>query len=148
MPRYSTPVCSITTRTSSSNFLANSTSFNKPALSWATLNGAGDSLFLAEQIRTIDRSRLSVHMGRIDGDDVRCEIDEALAICIGLEKRRPPKGEMLMLSLCYRCESDFRNSGYLLVKRGWQEVREACDYCKAARGLNFGIFGMDGRGAW
>ena len=102
-----------------------------------------DSLVLAEQIRTIDRSRLSNYIGHISRD-VQDDVDTALAVCIGLEKKRPPKGEMLVLSLCARCEADFRNSGYLLVKKGWQEIMEDCDFCKTAKGLTFGIFNLDG----
>ena len=104
-----------------------------------------DTLVLAEQIRTIDRSRLSNYIGHISGE-IQLDVDKALAICIGLEKRRPPKGEMLVLSLCSRCERDFRNSEYLLVKKGWQEIKEDCDFCKTAKGLSFGIFNLDGRG--
>ena len=47
----------------------------------------GDSLALAEQIRTIDRHRLSDYVGRIDDGDVWREIDKALAIAIDLWRR-------------------------------------------------------------
>jgi len=104
-----------------------------------------DSLVLAEQIRTIDRSRLSNYIGHISRD-IQNSVDDALAVCIGLEKKRPPKGEMLVLTLCYRCENDFRNSDYLLVKKGWQEIKEDCDFCKTAKGLTFGIFNLEGGG--
>ena len=103
-----------------------------------------DSLVLAEQIRTIDRTRLSNYIGHID-KETQTEVDTALAVCIGLERRRPPKGEMLVLTLCHKCEADFRNSGYMLLKKGWQEIKEDCDFCRAAKGLTFGIFNLDGR---
>ncbi|MCL2047367.1 MAG: type II toxin-antitoxin system PemK/MazF family toxin [Defluviitaleaceae bacterium] len=41
------------------------------------------SIALAEQIRTIDRSRIDRYIGRIDGD-LQLEIDMALAAGIGL----------------------------------------------------------------
>jgi len=104
-----------------------------------------DSLILMEQIRTIDRSRLSHYIGRI-GDDLQTAVDKALLICMGLEKRRRLKGEMLEMSLCSKCESAFRNSGYLVIKKGWQQVKQQCDFCKNAKGLNFGIFSLDGDG--
>jgi len=44
----------------------------------------GDSLALTEQIRTIDRRRLSDYIGRIEDGDLLREIDKALAIGIGL----------------------------------------------------------------
>ena len=103
-----------------------------------------DSLALVEQIRTIDRLRFTEYIGRIK-DEVIPALDKALAVCVGLERKRPLKGEMLMLSLCWRCESDFKNSGYLLIKKGWQQSKDICDFCKRAKGLNFGVFNLDGR---
>ena len=94
---------------------------------------------LAEQIRTIDRVRLGEYIGHIS-DDIQPDVDTALAICIGLEKRRLPKGEIIVLSLCAHCAYDFTNSGYMLVKKGWQEVKTDCDFCKKDKGLIFGIF--------
>jgi hypothetical protein len=51
---------------------------------------------------------------------------------------------MLELTLCYRCECDFRDSGYLVVKKGFTETMTECDFCKRAKGLPFGIFNLDG----
>ena len=100
-----------------------------------------DSIALVEQIRTVDRSRFSDYIGHVF-DELQPEIDKALAICIGLKMRRQTKVEILELSLCPHCESDFKNSGFLLVKKsGWQEVKTDCDLCKAAaKGLTFCIF--------
>jgi len=99
-----------------------------------------DSLALAEQIRTIDRSRIAGYIGHIGGK-VQAEIDTALSICVGIEYHRAKKCEMMVLTLCSRCESDFRDSGYILVKKGWQEIKEECDFCKIRMGLTFGVFG-------
>jgi len=99
-----------------------------------------DSLALVEQIRTIDRSRIAGYIGQV-GINAQNEIDAALLVCVGIEEHRAKKGEMLVLSLCSRCENDFRNSGYVLVKKGWQEVKEDCDFCHVRQGLNFGVFG-------
>jgi len=98
-----------------------------------------ESLVLLEQIRAIDRSRIYNYIGHIN-ERLQNTVDKALAVCIGLEKRRSYKGEMLELSLCLRCEFAFRDSGYLLVKKGWQKTMETCDFCKCTNGLNFGIF--------
>ena len=46
----------------------------------------GDSLVLAEQIRTIDRSRLIRYMGSIT-EDIQFEIDKALVVSLGLNIR-------------------------------------------------------------
>jgi len=102
-----------------------------------------DCLALAEQIRTVDRSRLGNYIGRIGGD-VQAQVDTALSVCVWLEERRSPKGEMMLLTLCDRCENDFLDSGYILFKKGWQDVREECDFCKIGRGLTFGVFSCTG----
>jgi len=102
-----------------------------------------DSIALVEQLRTIDRIRLIKYIGQIN-ENTQNKINNALSICTGLEKRRSPNGEMLVLSLCRHCEYDFRNSGYLLIKKGWQENMNMCDFCKNVKGLTFGIFNLDG----
>jgi len=100
---------------------------------------ATDSLALVEQIRTIDRSRFDGYIGRIDSM-VQSKIDAALAICVGIEKHRTTKGELLVLCLCKRCESDFVDSGCILIKKGWQKSRSLCNFCESRQGLVFGIF--------
>ena len=98
-----------------------------------------ESLALAEQIRTIDRSRIGNYIGHIP-ESAFVEVDRALSICVGLCDKPPKKPTPLVLSLCHRCENDFRDAGYLLVKKGWQEIMEPCDFCGRAKGLNFGLF--------
>ena len=51
---------------------------------------------------------------------------------------------LLIMSLCPRCENYFRNSGYSLVKKGWQKHKEDCDFCNVGKGFTFEILGMDG----
>lgn len=77
-----------------------------------------NSLVLVEQIRTIDRPRMTGYIGHIGGD-VQAGIDAALLVCVGIESHRASKGEALVLTLCPRCESAFRDSGYAVVKKGW-----------------------------
>ena len=98
-----------------------------------------DSLALTEQIRTVDRSRLYEYIGRIDYR-VQEIIDKALAISIGINKKLSAKGEMFELCLCHRCENSFLDNGYVVVKKGWQDVKENCDLCKQRLGIIFGIF--------
>jgi mRNA interferase MazF len=98
-----------------------------------------DSLALVEQIRTIDRSRIINYIGHIN-NIVQSEIDTALSICVGIEQHRASRGEMMVLTLCIRCERDFRDSGYIVIKKGWQETKEDCDFCKVRQGLTFGVF--------
>ena len=57
---------------------------------------AQPSLVLLEQIRTIDKQRLSGYIGRLDEKHIR-GINHALAVSIGLIEPVPPK---LTLCLC------------------------------------------------
>ena len=60
---------------------------------------AQPSLVLLEQIRTIDKQRLSGYIGRLDEKHIR-GINHALAVSIGLIEPVPPK---LTLCLCGAC---------------------------------------------
>jgi len=100
-----------------------------------------DSLALTEQVRTIDRSRFERYIGRINKEQ-QFKIDTALAICVGIEKRLSAKGELFELCLCPRCKNNFKDSGYVVVKKGWQAIQEDCDFYKSRRGVTFGIFNM------
>ncbi len=99
---------------------------------------------IVERLRTIDRSRITDYIGHVN-KDCQQAIDAALAACVGLENRRSLKGDVLELSLCHQCETDFKESGHLLVKKGWQEIKTECDFCKSAKGLTFGVFNVYGR---
>ncbi len=45
-----------------------------------------ESIVLAEQIRTIDKSRLKEKIGHIDDEKVMSQINNALGVSFGLEK--------------------------------------------------------------
>jgi mRNA interferase MazF len=100
-----------------------------------------DSIALIEQIRTLDRHRLTEYIGRI-GEKLMLEINQALAVCIGIEKQHRPKGEAFDLCLCKRCKDNFRDSGYLVVRQGWQKFKSDCDFCTQGKGFVFGILDM------
>jgi mRNA interferase MazF len=102
-----------------------------------------DSVALTEQVRTLDRTRLGAYVGRINSK-VQMDIDDALAVCVGIDDNRYKKAEILTLCLCHRCESNSKDSGYVLIKKGWQAVKDDCDFCELRRGIVFGIFSADG----
>jgi len=83
------------------------------------------------------------YIARINKEQ-QTEIDAALAISVGIEMRLSSKGELFELCLCSHCESNFRDSGYVVVKKGWQNFKEDCDFCKIRRGITFGIFTSEG----
>jgi len=45
------------------------------------------------------------------------------------------------LCLCSRCADDFRNSGHRLLKKGWQDVKDTCDFCNTGKGFVYDISG-------
>ena len=69
------------------------------------------SLVLLEQIRTVDKRRLSGYIGRLDEEHIR-GINHALAISIGLIEPVPPK---LTLCLCDACADAFRGTGAFVL---------------------------------
>jgi len=95
-----------------------------------------DSIALCEQLRTIDRTRLDGFIGRIDRD-TQATIDAALAVSLELPaiKEKP-----FDLTLCYRCKSDFEEIGRLVMRRGFQRVKESCDRCQLGMGWHYAIF--------
>jgi mRNA interferase MazF len=100
-----------------------------------------DSLLLTEQIRTIDRLRLENYIGHIsENDDIMPDINNALSVCVGLDKQRPQKNNMLELNLCPYCISNFENNGHLFIQKGFQEDKFDCDLCEDGKGLPFVIF--------
>jgi|GEM_PF-2007796 len=52
-------------------------------------------------------------------------------------KKRP---QILTLTLCHKCKTNFENSGHTVVNKGWQEDKERCDYCNVGMGVTYGIF--------
>ena len=96
-----------------------------------------DSYMLAEQLRAVDLSRFCKPLGNVGDTYARAAIDRALGISIGVYK---PEPKVLFLSLCYRCEGNFRDAGMILIKKRWQEHFDYCDFCQERRGLAFGVF--------
>ena len=74
------------------------------------------SLVLLEQIRTVDKRRLSGYIGRLDEEHIR-GINHALAISIGLIEPVPPK---LTLCLCDACADAFRSTGAFVLREAAQ----------------------------
>ena len=62
-----------------------------------------DSFALVEQIRTIDRIRLSDYIGRINSK-VQSKIDLALAVCVGIDRNFLDTYELFTKRLCSRCK--------------------------------------------
>lgn len=94
------------------------------------------SLVLLEQIRTIDKRRLSNYIGRLDERQIR-GINHALAISIGLIE---PVPDRLILCLCDACAENFRSTGVFFLRQVKRRHEERiCDYCGLRSGTAYEV---------
>ena len=104
---------------------------------------AQPSLVLLEQIRTIDKQRLSSYIGRLDEKHIQ-GVNDALAVSIGLIEPVPPK---LTLCLCGACADAFRSTGAFALREAvpGQAEKEVCAYCKKQAGKYYDVLPLTGR---
>ena len=102
------------------------------------------SLVLLEQIRTVDKRRLSGYIGRLDEEHIR-GINHALALSIGLIEPVPPK---LTLCLCDACADAFRSTGAFVLREAAQGQAEekVCVYCGQYPGIEYVVTPKGGAG--
>lgn len=101
------------------------------------------SIVLLEQIRTIDKRRLSDYIGRLNKAHIQ-GINHALAVSIGLIEPVPQK---LTLCLCGACADAFRGMGVFTLREAGveQAEKEICDYCKERTGAYYDVLPLTGR---
>ena len=101
------------------------------------------SIVLLEQIRTIDKRRLSSYIGRLAEPHIR-GINHALAISIGLIEPVPSK---LTLCLCGICADAFRSMGAFVLRpaKPQQAEKSICIYCGQRPGSNYEVVKGMGR---
>ena len=101
------------------------------------------SLVLLEQIRTVDKRRLSDYIGRLNETHIR-GINHALAISIGLIEPVPPK---LTICLCGACADAFRGTGAFALREAapGQAEKEVCVYCHQRPGVDYELEPNGGR---
>lgn len=95
------------------------------------------SIILLEQLRTIDKQRLTKYIGRLDQEHIQ-GMNHALAVSIGLIEPIPSK---LTLCLCSACTDAFRGTGAFLLREiisGPSEKR-TCAYCGNNPGADYSV---------
>ena len=114
----------------------------KPKLPTHYLIGAEDglempSLVLLEQLRTIDKRRLSSFIGHLSEKHIQ-GINHALAVSVGLIESIPNK---LILCLCRTCAENFYGSGAFVLRRvnADQTEQDTCTYCNSRKGFDYEI---------
>ena len=112
----------------------------KPKLPTHYLIGAEDglelpSLVLLEQLRTIDKRRLSDFIGHLSEKHIQ-GINHALAVSVGLIESVPKK---LILCLCRTCADNFYGSGAFALRRvdSEQTEKDTCTYCNHRKGFDY-----------
>jgi len=101
-------------------------------------------MVLLEQVRTIDKSRLTYLVG-LANEEVMCCIDRALGISVGLLelsdvfRDEPERPEEMTLCLCPVCASQFYNSPDHIIRRvnPLQNHKETCTYCDVRNGYDY-----------
>ena len=95
------------------------------------------SLVLLEQLRTVDKQRLTEYVGTLPDNHIR-GINHALAVSIGLNSNFTTP---LLMTLCPTCASQFYNSPEHIIKRSdmAQTQKETCMFCNARQGYDFEI---------
>ena len=95
------------------------------------------SLVLLEQLRTIDKRRLSSFIGHLSEKHIQ-GINHALAVSVGLIESIPNK---LILCLCRTCAKNFYGSGAFVLRRvnADQTEQDTCTYCNSRKGFDYEI---------
>ena len=95
------------------------------------------SIVLLEQLRTVDKRRLSEFIGHLPEKHIQ-GINHALAISIGLIDSVPKK---LILCLCSTCANNFYGSGAFALRRvdPAQTEKDTCTYCNSRKGFDYEI---------
>ena len=99
---------------------------------------------MLEQIRTIEKQRLSGYIGRRDEKHIR-GINHALAVSIGLIEPAPPK---LTLCLCGACAGAFHGTGVFVLREAVPEQteKEVCVYYSQHPGIEYVVTPKGGTG--
>jgi len=63
-----------------------------------------------------------------------------------MQNQNQERSKVMEMTLCHPCVADFRNSGYVVVQKGFQEEKETCDFCNVRQGLLNGVFRAKAKG--
>ena len=105
------------------------------------------SMVLLEQVRTIDKSRLSNYIAALD-DEIMDYVDGALGISLALDD---PSAEdhpdEMTLCLCPTCAAQFYNSPDHIIRRvdPLRDLKDDCTYCQVRQGYDYLIKKVDKR---
>lgn len=99
------------------------------------------SIILLEQIRTVDKRRLTTYIGRLRKEHIN-GMNHALAVSIDLIEAIPQK---LTFCLCGACADAFRGTGIFALQRTHLQQAEKgfCIYCRKDLGETYELIPED-----
>ena len=120
------------------------TSQSKPVLpTHVNLFGAcgltDGSIVLAEQLRTIDRSRLGRYIGSVNSLQLSV-VDIAVLKALGIPTAKPAN-PVKIKTLCYTCKQQYEAIDEYRVRRisGENDPKETCDFCNTRTGFEYEV---------
>lgn len=105
------------------------------------------SMVLLEQVRTIDKSRLSNYIAALD-DEIMDYVDGALGISLALDdSSTEDHPDEMTLCLCPTCAAQFYNSPDHIIRRvdPLRDLKDDCTYCQVRQGYDYLIKKVDKR---
>lgn len=106
-----------------------------------------NSMVLLEQVRTIDKSRLSNYIAALD-DEIMDYVDGALGISLALDDPSMEEHpDEMTLCLCPTCAAQFYNSPDHIIRRvdPLRDLKDDCTYCQVRQGYDYLIKKVDKR---
>ena len=95
---------------------------------------ARPSIILMEQLRTVDKSRLDKHIGRLSQAHLQ-GMNNALSVSVGLAKALEEK---YVLCLCKACLNNFRAANKYRLIRVWENrEKDVCTFCNSRLGYDY-----------
>ena len=105
------------------------------------------SMVLLEQVRTIDKSRLSNYIAALD-DEIMDYVDGALGISLALDDPSMEEHpDEMTLCLCPTCAAQFYNSPDHIIRRvdPLRDLKDDCSYSQVRQGYDYLIKKVDKR---
>ena len=93
------------------------------------------SMAILEQIRTIDKKRLSKKLGHLTDSQME-DINQGLLISLGYTRAKP---KALEVCLCHRCMGYFWDASKYIVRRKnpYQKIKDDCTFCNYGKGYDY-----------
>jgi mRNA interferase MazF len=106
-----------------------------------------NSIAMAEQIRTIDKSRLHRYVGNV-GETLMESVETALLAALEIRRKKRdvrvlpllPVSPQNVVTLCSTCRGQYRDAGYSVQRISKADgAKHTCDYCNTRTGFDYEV---------